>query len=53
MPIDPREPYDDENIFAKMLRGEIPCEQVYEDDHAPLAKVGQNLVDCVHVERLR
>jgi histidine triad (HIT) family protein len=33
MPIDPREPYDDENIFAKILRGEIPCKKVYEDDH--------------------
>ena len=26
--------YDDENIFAKILRGEIPCDKVYEDDHA-------------------
>ena len=34
MPIDPRAPYDDDNIFAKILRGEIPCKQVYEDDHA-------------------
>ena len=25
--------YDRENIFAKILRGEIPCEIVYEDDH--------------------
>ncbi|OUR76642.1 HIT family protein [Alphaproteobacteria bacterium 46_93_T64] len=25
--------YDNENIFAKILRGEIPSEQVYEDDH--------------------
>lgn len=24
--------YDDQNIFAKILRGEIPCEKVYEDD---------------------
>ncbi len=24
--------YDDENIFAKILRGEIPCNKVYEDD---------------------
>ena len=23
--------YDDENIFAKILRGEIPCTKVYED----------------------
>ena len=24
-------PYDDQNIFAKILRGEIPCAKVYED----------------------
>ena len=26
--------YDDDNIFAKILRGEIPCDRVYENDHA-------------------
>jgi histidine triad (HIT) family protein len=26
--------YDPENIFAKILRGEIPCDKVYESDHA-------------------
>lgn len=25
--------YDDQNVFAKILRGELPCEKVYEDDH--------------------
>ena len=25
--------YDDTNIFAKILRGEIPSHKVYEDDH--------------------
>lgn len=25
--------YDDQNIFAKILRGEIPSHRVYEDDH--------------------
>ncbi len=25
--------YDPDNIFAKILRGEIPCDKVYEDDH--------------------
>ncbi len=25
--------YDDQNIFAKILRGEIPSEKVYEDDN--------------------
>ena len=26
--------YDSDNIFAKILRGEIPCDKVYEDEHA-------------------
>jgi histidine triad (HIT) family protein len=25
--------YNDNNIFAKILRGEIPCKKVHEDDH--------------------
>jgi histidine triad (HIT) family protein len=25
-------PYDSSNIFAKILRGEIPCVKIYEDD---------------------
>ena len=25
--------YDSNNIFAKILRGGIPCEKVFEDDH--------------------
>lgn len=25
--------YDDNNIFAKILRGEIPCYKVHEDEH--------------------
>lgn len=36
--------YDSNNIFAKIIRGEIPCNKVYENDHvlafrdiAPLA----------------
>lgn len=32
MPIDATQPYDENNIFAKILRGEIPCTKVYEDD---------------------
>ena len=27
-------PYDDSNIFARILRGEIPCNKIAEDDHA-------------------
>ena len=25
--------YDPDNIFAKILRGEIPCHKIFEDDH--------------------
>ena len=25
--------YDDNNIFAKILRGDVPCEKIYEDDY--------------------
>jgi histidine triad (HIT) family protein len=25
--------YDSNNIFARILRGEIPCQKVYEDEH--------------------
>jgi diadenosine tetraphosphate (Ap4A) HIT family hydrolase len=46
MPIDASLPYDDQNVFAKILRGEIPNKTVYEDewalafhDIAPLAPV--------------
>ena len=38
--------YDDNNIFAKIIRSEIPCDKVYEDDNVlffydinPVAKV--------------
>jgi diadenosine tetraphosphate (Ap4A) HIT family hydrolase len=34
MPIDATAPYDDSNIFARILRGEIPANRVYENDHA-------------------
>ena len=34
MPIDATLPYDDQNIFAKILRSEIPNRTVYEDDWA-------------------
>ncbi|WP_332810983.1 histidine triad nucleotide-binding protein [Sphingomonas sp.] len=33
MPIDATRPYDDDNIFARILRRELPCKQVFEDDH--------------------
>jgi histidine triad (HIT) family protein len=25
--------YDDNNIFARILRGEIPCKKIHEDEH--------------------
>jgi diadenosine tetraphosphate (Ap4A) HIT family hydrolase len=34
MPIDATQPYDNQNIFAKILRGEIPSKKVFEDEHA-------------------
>ena len=34
MPIDPTLEYDDQNIFAKILRKEIPCRQVFDDELA-------------------
>ena len=34
MPIDATLPYDDGNIFARILRGEIASKRVYEDEFA-------------------
>ncbi|MGC6329704.1 histidine triad nucleotide-binding protein [Rhizorhabdus sp. FW153] len=34
MPIDATQPYDDGNIFARILRGELPSKTVYEDEWA-------------------
>jgi histidine triad (HIT) family protein len=34
MPVTGLDPYDDQNIFAKILRGEIPNRTVYEDAFA-------------------
>jgi histidine triad (HIT) family protein len=34
MPIDATLAYDDSNIFARILRGEIPAKKVYEDEFA-------------------
>ena len=46
MPIDSKQAYDDGNVFAKILRGEMPCKKVMENDHvlafhdiSPLAPV--------------
>lgn len=40
--------YDENNIFAKILRGEIPCKKVHENDHA-LAFHDINPMAPVHV----
>ncbi len=34
MPIDATRPYDETNIFARILRGEIPCNKVHEDEYS-------------------
>ncbi|MGH7211950.1 MAG: histidine triad nucleotide-binding protein [Acetobacteraceae bacterium] len=34
MPVSGLGPYDDQNIFAKILRGEIPSRRVFEDEWA-------------------
>ena len=33
MSVDATQPYDDANIFARLIRGEIPSSRVFEDDH--------------------
>ena len=34
MPIDAKQPYDDNNIFARILRGEVPAKTVFESEHS-------------------
>ncbi len=34
MPISGLPPYDEQNIFARILRGEIPSRKIYEDEWA-------------------
>ncbi|MEO0643546.1 MAG: histidine triad nucleotide-binding protein [Pseudomonadota bacterium] len=34
MPIDATQPYDENNIFAKILRGDIPSKPVFDDEWA-------------------
>ena len=33
MAVDATQPYDDSNVFARILRGELPSNKVYEDEH--------------------
>ena len=48
MPIDSKQPYDDSNIFAKILRGELPAKKVMENEHV-LAFHDVNPLAPVHV----
>ena len=48
MPIDATEPYDENNIFARILRGEIPSKKVYENEHV-LAFHDINALSPTHI----
>jgi len=48
MPIDSKQPYDEGNIFAKILRGELPSNKLMENDHV-LAFHDINPLAPVHV----
>jgi len=48
MPIDAKQPYADGNIFAKILRGEIPNKTVMESEHS-LAFHDINPLAPIHV----
>ena len=48
MPINATDPYDDSNIFARILRGELPSKKVYEDDYV-LAFHDINPLAPVHI----
>ena len=48
MPIDSKQPYDDSNVFAKILRGELPAKKVMENEHV-LAFHDVNPLAAVHV----
>jgi diadenosine tetraphosphate (Ap4A) HIT family hydrolase len=48
MPINATDPYDDNNVFARILRGELPSKRVYEDDHV-LAFHDINPLAPVHI----
>ena len=48
MPIDATQPYDEANIFARILRGELPCNKVHEDQFA-LAFHDINPLAPVHI----
>jgi len=48
MVIDATRPYDENNVFARILRGELPCRKVHEDEHV-LAFHDINPMAPVHI----
>jgi histidine triad (HIT) family protein len=48
MPIDSKQPYEEGNIFAKILRGELPAKKLFENEHV-LAFHDINPLAPVHV----
>ena len=48
MPIDHTQPYDENNIFARILRGELPSDIVLETEHS-LAFHDINPLAAIHV----
>ena len=48
MPIDAKQPYDDGNIFARVLKGDLPCKTVLETEHS-LAFHDVNPLAPIHV----
>jgi diadenosine tetraphosphate (Ap4A) HIT family hydrolase len=48
MPIDAKQPYDPGNIFARILRGELPAKTVLESEHS-LAFHDINPLSPIHV----
>lgn len=48
MPIDHTQPYDESNVFARILRGELPCKKVLETEHS-LAFHDINPLAPIHV----
>jgi histidine triad (HIT) family protein len=48
MPIDSKQAYDDSNIFARILRGELPSKTLFENEHV-LAFHDINPLAPVHV----
>ena len=48
MPIDAKQPYDNGNIFARILRGELPSKRVMESEHS-LAFHDVNPLAPIHV----